>query len=245
MKKLIFIILFIILSSIAYCLNFSIAPTGFRIDLNKTITNEVTIINNTNQPLRLESFSESDSDFGDKYNLSSNITVFPKIISLKPAGSQIIRFRVKPSSNMEDGEYKSYLTFKEIPGEIKTTALTKINGETNIAIQTEISISIYGDKGNLNVKGNLSNLKLNYTGNAFSISASSFSEGNTSLKFLYNLSITDSNITSSGLFGVSARNGERDINLTMEAPEKLKGKKAKLVITDQNGKVYYDKVHTL
>ena len=25
----------------------------------------------------------------------------------------------------------------------------------------------------------------------------------------------------------------------------LKGKKAKLVITDQNGKVYYDKVHTL
>ena len=245
MKKFISAIFFIILSSAAYCLNFSIAPTGFRIDLNKTITNEIAIINNTSQPLRLESFSESDNDFGDKYNLNSNITVFPKIISVKPASSQIVRFRVKPSSDMQDGEYKSYLTFKEMQSEIKTTDSNKINGETNIAIQTEISISIYGDKGTSNVKGNLSNLKLNYTGNAITISASSFSEGNTSLKFLYTLNITGSNINSSGLFGVSARNGERDIYLTMEAPEKLKGKKAKLVITDQNGKVYYDKVHTL
>ncbi|WP_308009040.1 fimbria/pilus periplasmic chaperone [Fusobacterium varium] len=245
MKKLISITLFIILSSVVYCLNFSIAPTGFKIDLNKTITNEITIINNTNQPLRLESFSESDKDFGEKYNLNSNITVFPKIISLKPASSQIVRFKVKPSPNMQDGEYKSYLTFKEIQGKIKTTDSTKINGETNIAIQTEISISIYGDKGTPNVKGNLSNLKLNYTGNAITISASSFSEGNTSLKFLYSLNIAGSDINSTGLFGVSARNGERDINLTMEAPEKLKGKKAKLIITDQNGKVYYDKVHTL
>lgn len=245
MKKFIFIVFFTILSSVVYCLNFSIAPTGFRIDLNKTITNEITIINNTNQSLRLESFSESDNDFGDKYNLNSNITVFPKIISIKPASSQIVRFRVKPSSNMQDGEYKSYLTFKEMQSEIKTTDSNKINGETNIAIQTEISISIYGDKGTSNVKGNLSNLKLNYTGNAITISASSFSEGNTSLKFLYTLNITGSNINSSGLFGVSARNGERDIYLIMEAPPKLKGKKAKLIITDQNGKIYYDKIHTL
>ena len=44
---------------------------------------------------------------------------------------------------------------------------------------------------------------------------------------------------------MSARNGKKEISLMMEAPEKLKGKKAKLKITDQDGKVYYDKVHTL
>ncbi len=123
---------------------------------------------------------------------------------------------------MQDGEYKSYLTFKEMQSEIKTTDSNKINGETNIAIQTEISISIYGDKGTSNVKGNLSNLKLNYTGNAITISASSFSEGNTSLKFLYTLNITDSNINSSGLFGVSSRNGERDIYLNYGSSPKIK-----------------------
>lgn len=245
MKKFTLIIFLIILSSVSYSLNFAISPTGFRINLDQPVTNEINIINNTKQPLRLESFSESDNEFGEKYNLNSNIVVFPKIIAIKPAGSQTVRFRVKPSANMEDGEYKSYLTFKEIPSTIKTTDSNNANGETNIAIQTEISISIYGNKGTSNTKGNLSDIKLNYSGNALLISASSFSEGNTSLKFLYTLDIIGTNIQSNGLFGVSARNGKKEISLTMEAPEKLKGKKAKLVITDQDGKVYYDKVHTL
>ncbi len=112
MKKFIFIVFFTILSSVVYCLNFSIAPTGFRIDLNKTITNEITIINNTNQSLRLESFSESDKDFGDKYNLNSNITVFPKIISIKPASSQIVRFRVNLPLICKMGNIKVILPLK-------------------------------------------------------------------------------------------------------------------------------------
>ena len=189
----------------------------------------------------METFSESDNEFGDKYNINSNIVVFPKIISVKPASSQVVRFRVKPSADMEDGEYKSYLTFKEIPGEIKNVDSTEINGETNVAIQTEISISVYGDTGKSDVKGSLSNVKLNYTGNAIIISASSTSEGNTSIKFLYTLEADG--INSDGLLGVSARNGGREVYLTMEAPENLKGKKAKLKITDQNGKVHYDNTH--
>lgn len=245
MKKIIYSILLIMLSFNAYALSFSVFPTGFRLNLEKVITEEIVITNSTSYPLRLESFSETDLDFSEKYNLNSNITVFPKIISIKPGGKQTIRFRVKPSPNMEDGEYKSYLTFKEIPGEIKTTTPESGSGQTNIAIQTEISIGIFGEKGTADIKGSLSAVNLDYNGNTLNIHSLSSSEGNTSIKFFYSLEILNSDLKSDGFFGMSARNGKKEISLAMEAPEKLKGKKAKLKITDQNGKVYYDKVHTL
>lgn len=245
MKKTIYFILLIILSFNAYALNFSVFPTGFRLSLEQVITEEVTITNGTSFPLRLEAFSESDLEFSEKYNLNSNITVFPKIISIKPGGKQTVRFRVKPSPNMESGEYKSYLTFKEVLGEIKTTAPENDSIGTNIAIQTEISIGIFGEKGTADVKGSLSSINLSYDGNNLNISSLSSSEGNTSIKFFYSLEVLNSNLKSDGFFGMSARNGKKEISLMMEAPEKLKGKKAKLKITDQDGKVYYDKVHTL
>ncbi|AVQ27271.1 hypothetical protein C4N20_03890 [Fusobacterium ulcerans] len=244
MKKLLFIILLLNISILSYSLNFSVAPTGFSVGLNKTSTHEITILNNTTEPLRLNAVFHSDPTFGEKYNLDSNLTIFPKTISLKPAAQQVIRFRVKPDSKLENGEYKSLLTFTEIPAEIKTTAK---NNETasNLKFITEINISVYGYKGNLTHKGTLSDVKLAYNGVSAIISASSFSEGNTSLKFSYSLKVQGSNVEASGLFGISAREGNKELNLSTQLAPNLKGKKAKLVITDQNGKVYYDKVHTL
>ena len=86
MKKLLFIILLLNLSILSYSLNFSVAPTGFSVELDKPSTQEITIINNTTEPLRLDAVFNADSDFGEKYNLNSNLTIFPKTISLKPAG---------------------------------------------------------------------------------------------------------------------------------------------------------------
>lgn len=245
MKKIIYFTTLLILSLNVYALNFSVFPTGFRFSLDKVITEEVTITNSTSSPLRLEAFTESDLEFSEKYNINSNITVFPKTISIKPGERQIVRFRVKPTSDIGDGEYKSYLTFKEIPGKIKTTVPEKNVNGTNIAIQTEISIGIFGEKGTPNVKGSISAVSLTYNGTHLNLHFLSLSEGNTSIKFFYSLEILNSNLKSEGFLGISARNGEKEISLMMEAPEKLKGKKAKLVITDQDGKVYYDKVHTL
>lgn len=246
MKKLLFIILLLNISILSYSLNFSVAPVGFAVELDKPSTHEVTILNNTTEPLRLNAVFQSDSEFGEKYNLDSNLTIFPKTISLKPAGKQTVRFRVKPNSSMKDGEYTSLLTFTEIPGEIKTVSSNnKNNVSSNLNFITKISISVYGYKGNLIHKGTLSDIKLNYNGNSVIISASSFSEGNTSLKFSYSLKVQGSNAETSGLFGISAREGKKDLSLSAQLGPNLKGKKAKLVITDQNGKVYYDKVHTL
>ncbi|MDH6458154.1 P pilus assembly chaperone PapD [Fusobacterium sp. PH5-7] len=246
MKKLLFIILLLNISILSYSLNFSVAPTGFSVELNKTSTQEVTIINNTTEPLRLDAAFQSDPAFGEKYNINQNLTVFPKTISLKPAGKQTVRFRVKPDSKLQNGEYKSLLTFTEVPGEIKTVSKTTNKGvSSNLNFITKITISVYGYKGNLEYKGTLSDVKLAYSGNSAVISAASFSEGNTSLKFSYSLKVQGSNAEASGLFGISAREGNKDLSLSTQLGPNLKGKKAKLVITDQDGKVYYDKVHTL
>lgn len=246
MKKFLFIILLLSISILSYSLNFSVYPTGFIVDLKKVSTHEITITNNTSEPMRLETYFEADPSYSEKYNLNSNATIFPKTVSLKPAGKQTIRFRIKPDSKIQTGEYKSFLVLKEMPPEIKTTSPIKA-GEVKTAVNmiTKVNIGVYGQNGNPILSGSLSNVKLNYSDSYFLLTASSFSEGNTSLKFSYSLKVQGSNAEASGLLGISAREGNKDLSLSTQLGPNLKGKKAKLVITDQNGKVYYDKVHTL
>ena len=66
MKKLLFIILLLNISILSYSLNFSVAPTGFVVDLKSSTTKEIYITNNTSQPMRLEAFFTSDPEFEEK-----------------------------------------------------------------------------------------------------------------------------------------------------------------------------------
>ena len=249
MKKLSFFIILLVLSTASYSLNFSVMPTGFVVDLDKVSTQEVYITNNTSTPLRLEAYFQSDSDFGENFNLNSNSVIFPKIIAIKPAAKQTIRFRTKPDANMKDGEYKSYLTFKEIPQEIKTIpgedSSNKTAMSTNLQMITEISISVFGQRGKQVSKGTLNNLKLNYNGSSIFITANALSEGNASIKFYYNLKVLNSDIELEGMLGMSAREGKKDINISIDPEINLKGKKIKFTEIDQDGKIYYDKNHNL
>ena len=249
MKKLSFFIILLVLSTASYSLNFSVMPTGFVVDLDKVSTQEVYITNNTSTPLRLEAYFQSDSDFGENFNLNSNSVIFPKIIAIKPAAKQTIRFRTKPDANMKDGEYKSYLTFKEIPQEIKTIpgedSSNKTAMSTNLQMITEISISVFGQRGKQISKGTLNNLKLNYVGNSITATAVTSSEGNASIKFYYNLKVLNSDVELEGMLGMSAREGKKDINISIDPEINLKGKKIKFTVIDQDGKIYYDKNHNL
>lgn len=249
MKKLAFITFLLIISLTSYSLNFSVMPTGFVVDLDKVSTQEVYITNNTSAPLRLEAYFGSDTNFGEEFNLNSNSVIFPKIIALKPGAKQTIRFRTKPNADMKEGEYKSYLTFKEIPQEIKTTPGGEENNKTamstNLQMITEISISVFGQRGKQISKGSLNNLKINYNGNSIITSAATLSEGNASIKFYYNIKVLNSDTELEGMLGMSAREGKKDIKVSIDPGMNLKGKKIKFTVVDQDGKVYYDKVHTL
>lgn len=243
MKKLVTGIIFFIISLVSYSLNFSVYPIKFDVDFQKVTTHEITVTNNTLEPLRIEAYPEADKSFGEKYNLNDKIVLFPKVVSIKPGASQKLRFRVKPNAEMQNGEYKSFITFKEIPSEIKT-----INEEgnsnsitSNVRFITEISIPVYSLGKNQIIEGSLTEVKQNYNGTMLNIQGKSFSQGNTSLKFEYTLDVIGTDVKLEGKLGSSAREGEKIVALSIPIKEGLKGKRAKLKIIDQTGKVYFNK----
>lgn len=241
-KVYIFFIL-ALLEIISYGANFSVAPTRFELDLNKIATNEVHVFNNTSKPLRIETYTESDKSFGEKYNLNKNIAVFPKVIAIKPGAKQVVRFRVKPSKELAEGENKSYLVFKELPPNIKTTAPKNSEGETatNISILTELGISIYGHTGEEIIKGRLEDVKLTAKNNYISLKGNAVSEGNTSIKFRYKVESTGGKILSEGVLGYSPRNGKAQIGLGLGKFSEMAGKDVVVKVFDQKEKLYYEK----
>lgn len=245
MKKFL-LILFLTINCIGYSLNFKLYPTSFNLDINKTSINEVTIINETLNPLRVTIFPEKDVEFGEEFNLNNNITVVPKNISLKPGASQVIRFRIKPDAVRKTGEFRSYLTFKETPPEIKTSASkSSKNLTSNIQFITELSIPISASGDSLVVDGTVKNVKLKYNGNVALLTITITSKGNTAMRLNYDLEVIGKNIKKSGSIGSSKRNGTVDSSTAIELGKKLEGNKVKLIIKDQNGKEYYNNILSL
>jgi hypothetical protein len=243
MKKIIILCLFIIIGTLSFALNFTIYPTKFEVDLSKSSTQEMYIVNNTDSPLRVGIAPESDKKFGENYNLNSNIKVFPKVVSVKPAGKQIVRFRVIPDKNLKDGEYKSYITFTEIPAEIKRSEEVSENISSEVQMITAIMISVYGVGENSIIDGGIKNISTQFENEILTISANSYSKGNPSLKFDY--VINGKNIKSEGRLGISARTGNSNITTSINLSGAKKGEKINLTIKDQTGKVYYNKNITL
>lgn len=244
MKKLYISFLLLFINLIAFATNFSVAPTRFELKVDKVTTNEVYLTNNTNKPLRIETYLESDKTFGENYNLNSNITIFPKVVTIKPAGKQIVRFRVKPGTNLKDGEHKSYIVFKEVPLEIKNIGeKNTLVGETspNIVILAELGISVYGISGNETLKGDIENLKLNYKENTLGIKFDSISTGNTSFKYKYVVEDEKGKILSQGKAGNSLRNGKTNIGIALTKTDNYKGKNIKVKILDQKNNILEEK----
>lgn len=235
MKKLYVVFIMLLINFMAYGANFSVAPTRFELRVDKVETNEVYITNNTNRPLRIETYIESDQDFGKDYNLNENIAIFPKVVVIKPAGKQIIRFRVKPTSNLKNGEYKSYIVFKEIPYEVKTSGEKKKDndGASNVIIVTELGISVYGITGDEILKGRIENFKLTCKNNVLGISFDSISEGNTSIKYRYLIEDSRGKNLAEGRVGNSLRNGKTKIGVALTEINDFKGKNIKVKILDQ------------
>lgn len=245
MKKLILLGTFL-LSTLVSALNFSVYPTKFETTGNTTTTKELTITNNTLQPLRIEIFPSADEEYGKEYNLDSNITIFPKNVSIKPGASQKVRFRIKPDERLKEGEFKSNLTFKEVPYEIKTTATEVKNSdklESNLQFITEVLIPVYSYGENIKLDGELNNLQSSYIGESLVLKCKTISKGNASIQFFYEIEIDKDKY--SGKLGNSARIGEKNLNIAIPLKKGLKGKKASLKIFDQENKEYHNSIISL
>ena len=237
MKKIVLILLLII-STVSLSLDFSIYPTRFEFDLSKMNTEELFIVNNTTVPLRIEIFPEVDKNFGEEYNLNDNIKIFPKKVSVKPGGKQIVRFRVTPKKN--DGEFKSYITFKEQDKKTRTSESSSDAISSNIGILAEISIPVYGKGNNVNVSGEITKLNYFKRGDSLQIDATVVSKGNSALKLSYSLEDRATGKLYQGKLGNSSRTGESLVSAAVYLENKNMHS-ALLSIRDETGKVYYKK----
>ena len=145
MKKIVAIFM-TIFSVNLFALSFSVAPTEFNISLDKKQLYEAYIMNNTFSPLRIEIYKEDIKGYEDK-SITEDIIVFPKIVSIRPGGKQLVRFKVKPNPERKKGVYKSLLVFRENPNNIKTVSKSTKDGfETKLNFITEIAIGVRGEK---------------------------------------------------------------------------------------------------
>lgn len=144
MKKAIVVIIFFITNIVTLCLNFSVSPTKFEVDLSKDGTYEAYLLNNTPNPLRIEVYTEVPKGY-EENNLNKNIVIYPKKISIKPGGKKEIRFKVKSIKNINKKTFKTLLVFRESLPNIKEKVEIR-NSRVNMDLSfiTEIAIGVYG-----------------------------------------------------------------------------------------------------
>lgn len=244
LKKLYISIIFCLFSMIVQGFNFSVAPTRFEVNLDKIVTNEITLLNNTTKPMRIESFMETAPGY-EKSDLNESIKLYPKLVSIKPGGKQVVRFRIKPESNMKDGEYKSYVVFKEVALKEKSKGELKKVG-AQIKMLTELGISVYGYYGNIIKDVKVGNLVVNYNkkNSSLSVKMDSDSKGNSSELFQTKVELLNEKgmaiDTIISDFGRSNKLGKKKIESLIKL-SKLNTKKIRVTILNSNKKIVAQK----
>lgn len=247
MKRFLSTFLFFIFNIGVMAFNFSVAPTKFSVNLKKISTNEVILINNTSSPMRLESYLEAPEGYG-RYNLNDEIKLYPKMVAIKPGGKQIVRFRVKPTNFKEDGEYKSYIVFKEIP--LKNNQHRQESNDLDVQLKmiTEVGISVYGYYGNIIKDIEIFNIKINYKNKNLFTKMETISKGNSSEEIGERIEFINENgkiiETRNIKIGRTLRKGKTTLESDVEIYND-KAKKMRIVIVDSEDKIYDEKTFNL
>lgn len=224
-KKLFYGITYLSLFTKIMAFNIGIAPTGFYTSLDKNETHEIMVTNNTMQPVRVEIIAESAQGW-EKYDMKDMMKIYPKSITLKPNGSRSVRFAVRGTKNLKEGEYKTKLIFKEIgakPQEINQKIKTQDGQDVEVKFEllTEVHLAAYGLKGNRKVDGKLINseIKRDSKGNKNLVMKFN-SNGNSGLAVIGNFEYLDSNrkvLSKNELkMGITSREGNSELETTLE-----------------------------
>lgn len=233
-------ILLIILYNTALGLNFLVAPTSFQLDLEKNQTNEVYLINNTSEPLRIEVITETPKSY-EKSNFNDRIVIFPKVFSIKPGAKQTVRFKIKVDKNMENGEYKSLLVFREKKNKVKFENNKNTNFSTNLSFITEVAIGLTGNIGEKIVDIKIIEREINYKEGVITINTDVISNGNSSEKLVYSIKNEKGEEILSGKYGNSLKSGKKNIRISVKLDNK-DYKKLKLIIkSKEEGSIYFEK----
>ena len=118
--------------------------------------------------------SITNPDPGEKF-ATPHLRIYPRRVVLKPGESQIVILQRRRSNNIEDGEYRSHLSFLSLPNITPLKNLTPIIEKDTITFSTiltttfSISIPVILRYGEPNVSSYISDLKLEGTQLRFNI----------------------------------------------------------------------------
>lgn len=156
--------------------SFMVTETSFGVDLAKPVTEETTLINQGDKPVRVRVDFEKPQWTNEKYYLGDQLVAYPKIVIIPPKGKIQVKIAPRIKKDLEDGEYIALLMLKELPSRNTTRQVT---------VLMNVGIPYYGRKGKLKAKMDFENLRIEKSENGYDLLGLGKNIGN----FSYNLNI--------------------------------------------------------
>lgn len=155
---------------------FMVTQTSFGVDLNRPVTEDTTLINQGNKPVRVKVDFEKPNWLNKEYYLGDQLVVYPKIVTIPPKGKIQIKVAPRIKKNLEDGEYAALIVFKELPSR---------NNKGQLTMLMNVGVPYYGRKGELQVGMKLETFRIIKKSGGYEFLGKGKNVGN----FSYNLNI--------------------------------------------------------
>jgi P pilus assembly chaperone PapD len=155
---------------------FMVTQTSFGVDLDRPVTQDTTLINQSNKPVRVRVDFEKPKWAKDKYYLGDQLVAYPKIVVIPPKGKIQVKIAPRITKELADGEYVALLVFKELPPRDTGAQVTML---------MNLGVPYYGRKGKLETAMNFDNLRMVKIENGYQLQGAAQNNGN----FSYPLNI--------------------------------------------------------
>nr|WP_297350178.1 fimbria/pilus periplasmic chaperone [uncultured Glaciecola sp.] len=153
-----------------------VTQTSLGVDLDRPVTQDTTLINQSNKPVRVRVDFAKPQWAKDKYYLGEQLVAYPKIVLIPAKGQIQVRIAPRIKKDLPDGEYVALLVFKEQPPRKSAGQVTML---------MNIGIPYYGRKGKLETGMNLDELRMVKIDENYQLQGAITNQGN----FSYSLSI--------------------------------------------------------
>ncbi len=173
--KLITIIVFTITTLNSYSA-FMVTQTSFGVDLARPVTEDTTLINQSDKTVRVRVDFEKPNWIKDEYYLGDQLVAYPKIVVIPPKGKIEVKIAPRIKKDLKDGEYVAFLMFKEMPAR---------NTNNQVTMLMNIGVPYYGRKGKLLTGIEFKDLKIEKNEEGYELLGTGKNIGN----FSYNVNV--------------------------------------------------------
>ncbi len=155
---------------------FMVTQTSIGVNLERPITEDTTLINQGDKPVRVKVDFDKPKWVKDEFYLGDQLIAYPKIVIIPPKGSIQVKVAPRIKKELKDGEYIALLMFKELPPR---------NASTQVTMLMNIGVPYYGRKGKLQTGMNFNALRIEKVEDGYELLGLVRNTGN----FSYNLNI--------------------------------------------------------